>query len=740
MVAKARSQKIAKFAIYMVVVVLVNFAAVTLFYRIDLTANRAYSISAASRQVVSTLTEPLTINVFFTRNLPAPHNNTERYLRDLLEEYAIYANRYFNYRFYDVSAEQGDVGAMARSNQELARSYGINPIQIQVIDEDQVKFQQAYMGLVILHGDLIERIPTITATDQLEYQLTTSITKLNRKISALMRLQGKIDIKLFLSSSLKQVADQIGLPDLMSLPQKIEEAVKQLNPRYFNLLEFRSLDPSIDGNAAEELESKKYNVLSLRWPNIEKENIAAGTGSVGLVLEHAERNALIPMITVLRLPIIGTRYQMVDPDELENLIAESIESLIDINEDIGYLADKGTLPLNRPPGLPPGAPQSEPALTAFRDIVSRSYSIKNVSVGDGSIPSNLGCLVVARPVEKFTDYELFVIDQYLMGGGNLALFLDAFNEIFPSGPQGMGMPQGPRYVPLQTGIEKLLEHYGLRIRPAYVMDKESYRQELPDRMGGGDRPIYFAPLIQPRMVNHDLDFMKNIKSLVAVKVSPVEAIEDRVRQNELTGHRLFSSSERSWEMRDRINLNPELIFPPQSDKDLQSFPLAYLLEGEFPSYFEGKSIPVKTAADDTEDSSKAETDSEATTAADQPAKPLSAEIESQGGFIARGKPGKIFLIGSSEMIGDNVIDPQGQSANAVFIMNVIDALNSRSDIAVMRAKRQQLNPLDETGPGTRTFVKAFNIAGLPVLVVSFGIITWFRRASRKRRIQEMFQR
>ena len=92
------------------------------------------------------------------------------------------------------------------------------------------------------------------------------------------------------------------------------------------------------------------------------------------------------------------------------------------------------------------------------------------------------------------------------------------------------------------------------------------------------------------------------------------------------------------------------------------------------------------------------------------------------------------------MIGDNVIDPQGRSPNAVFIMNVIDALNNRSDIAVMRAKKQQLNPLDETGPGTRTIVKAFNIAGLPVLVVGFGVVTWFRRASRKRRIQEMFQK
>ena len=735
MVANIRSKKIAKFVIYLVVVVLVNVAAVTLFLRFDVTENRVYSISAASRQVVKTLTEPLTINVFFTRNLPAPHNGTERYLRDLLEEYSIYANRYFNYRFYNVSAEEGDVGAIARSNQELARSYGINPIQIQVIDEDQVKFQQAYMGLVILHADLIERIPTITATDQLEYQLTTAIMKLNRKISALMRLEGKIDIKLFLSSSLKQVADQIGLQQLMEVPSKLEAVVSQLNPRYFDRLAYRYMDPSTEAAAVKELESKQYSVLSLRWPKIEKNNIPAGTGSIGLVLEHGQRSKVVPLVSVLRLPLIGTRYQLVELGELENLIAESIESLIDINEDIGYLADKGTLPLNQPPAMPPGSPQPQQALNAFRSVVSDSYSLKNVSLQNGGIPPNLGCLIIARPTETFSDYELYLIDQHLMRGGNLALFVDPFNEIFAPSPQGFGTPRGPSYVPLQTGLEKLLEHYGLRIQPSYVMDRECYRQELPAQMGGGDRPIYFAPLIQNRMINQDLDFMMNIKQLVAVKVSPVDAIEDRIRQNGLTAHRMFSSSQQSWEMRDRINLNPELIFPPSSDKDMRSFDLAWLVEGEFPSYFEGKSIPEKTPAEEGDEDKQADQPA----GGDQPASGLSAEVETVGGFIARGQPGRIFLIGSSEMIGDNVIDPQGRSVNAVFILNVLDALNNRSDIAVMRAKKQQFNPLDETGPATRTFVKAFNIAGLPVLVVGFGMIIWFRRASRKKRIQEMFQ-
>ena len=58
----------------------------------------------------------------------------------------------------------------------------------------------------------------------------------------------------------------------------------------------------------------------------------------------------------------------------------------------------------------------------------------------------------------------------------------------------------------------------------------------------------------------------------------------------------------------------------------------------------------------------------------------------------------------------------------------------------MRSKEQRFNPLEETRPGIRTFVKTFNIAVLPILVVLFGFLVWFLRHSRKKRIQMMFQK
>ncbi len=743
---KIRSEKYLKLLIYLTVIILINLAGITLFFRLDLTGNKIYSISKASQQVVATLSEPLTINVFFTKNLPAPHNNTERYLHDLLEEYGIYANRYFNYRFYDVSPDEGDTRPETRANQELAKNYGINPIQIQVIDEDEVKFQKVYMGLVLIHGDLIERIPTITSTASLEYQLTSAIVKLNNKISALLALKGKIGVKLFLSSSLEQVASQIGLQNLPELPRQIEEVVAKLNEKLFNKLEYTYLNPSRDQKAVDELVSRKIDVLSLKWPNLPRQNITAGNGSVGLVLEYNDRMATVQLVNVLNLPIIGTRYELIGEEELKDIINENVESLIDINEDLGYLADKGTLPLSPPRGVNPAAQQPQEALNSFRTIVSQTYSIKNVNLNDGRIPSSLNCLVIARPTAKFTEYDLFQIDQFLMRGKNLAIFLDSFNEIFTQTPGAMGlMNPGPQYIPIDTGLEKLLSHYGISIKNSYVMDENCYEQEMPQQLGGGRKPIYFAPLIQNRMINKDLAFMKNIKQLVVLKISPLELIGDRIKENGISAHRLFASSEKSWEMRGRINLNPNFIFPPQSEKDLQSYDLAYLLEGEFPSYFKGKSIPVKEPVKDEDKaagntSQSGEEKPDADLASDQQSPAIQAEIESESGFLPAGKPGKILLIASAEMLKDNVIDPQGRSANAIFILNSLDALNNRENIAVMRSKKQSFNPLVDTGLGTKTFVKTFNIAGLPVLVVIFGVLVWFRRVSRKRRIQEMFKK
>jgi ABC-2 type transport system permease protein len=329
-----------------------------------------------------------------------------------------------------------------------------------------------------------------------------------------------------------------------------------------------------------------------------------------------------------------------------------------------------------------------------------------------------------------------------MKGNSVALFLDMFKEVMPQNQQGLRLNnQGPVYLPVQTGLEKLLNHYGIRINASYVMDENCFQQKLPAQMGGGERPIYFAPLIQKENISQSLNVIKSIKGLVTVKASPVFLDEAVAKKSGLTAHRLFASSDDSWEMKGRINLNPMFIRPPQSSEEKKSFPLAYLLEGSFDSYFQGKPIPEKVSQKDQE---APKADGQKDAAADdekEPAKPDPelAGIQSEGVFIPKGKPGKLLVVGSAEIFKNNIMDKDGRSPNDMLVLNLVDYLNGKEDIALMRSKEQRFNPLDDVSAAAKTFIKSFNIIGLPILVILFGLFVWLRRHARKGRIQMIFK-
>jgi ABC-2 type transport system permease protein len=739
-----------KFLLYVVVIFLLNLVSATLFVRFDLTRDGLYSISKISKKVVSTLSEPLTIHVFFTKNLPAPHNNTERYLEDLLKEYAIAANHFFNYQFHNVSAQDEETGKAVNENQELASNYGIYPVQIQKIEKDEVKFQKAYMGMALIYGDMVERIPTITSTDGLEYKITTAMQKMNNKIGALLRLPEKIQIKLVLSSSLNIVAPYINISGLADMPAKFETLVNKLNEKNYGKLAFSYQDPTAEPALLPGL--KKANLFQLQWEGQKDQQgkeIPGGMGVAGIVMQNSQKSLSIPLIRVLRIPLIGDQYQLESMETMEKNLGAGIESMLDINENIAYLADFGTPSLQGNMGAP-NQPQ-EQNLQNFYGLVSENYSLKPVNLKEEDIPANLNCLIIAGPKEEFSDYALFKIDQFLMQGKSLAVLLDSFNEIVPGQNQSYTNPnQGPLYIPLNTGLEKLLSHYGIASKKSYVLDENCYKQRMDANYGGGEQPIYFAPLISPPNIDEHYDFMKNIERLIMLKISPLEIDQAKVKEFGLNARTLFSSSAKAWEMSGQINLNPYFIQKPEGDGQQKSYPLACILSGDFPSYFAGKPIPEKPLKPEEkkpettkpEDKTATAKKPELKTEVKAEAKPDidMSKIKAAGTIIAKGKAGKIFLIGTSEIIKNNLLDQAGESPNALFLLNLLDFLNNREDVAVMRSKQQRLNLMGEIKGGTKTFVKTFNIVGLPILVVLAGILVWIKRKNRQKRIQLLFRK
>ena len=156
------------FALFILLLILVNIVSYKSFIRIDLTAPKSYSLSKGSKSLVKNLEEPLSIRVFFDENLPAPYNSVSQYVKDILQEYKGAANKNFSVAFMDVTKPE---------NIELARDLGFQQIQIQEVKNNEVGFKQAYMGLAITYGDNIEIINPITSSDGFEFMLTSKISK-----------------------------------------------------------------------------------------------------------------------------------------------------------------------------------------------------------------------------------------------------------------------------------------------------------------------------------------------------------------------------------------------------------------------------------------------------------------------------------------------------------------------------------------------------------------------------------
>lgn len=703
MMININKSKWIKFILYFVVIVLVNLVSNTLFFRIDLTENKVYSLSDASTRLVSSLEEPLTVKVFLSENLPQPYNNLEQQMKDLLEEYSLEGNQYFNYSVYFLDQEGTSTDEKGRDLRTVASEYGIPAIQIQNVEQDEVKLQTVYMGMVIVQGDIVEVIPSLADESNPEYKITNTIDRISRKSGTFLAMTESIEVKLLLSPALFELSDEIG-----NYPDNFKSVVTKLNKANFNKVHYSLVDPT----TLSEQQISSYGLNTINLESGSENNAVSTKAYAGVVVQYGDDSSTV---NLLNKSLFG--YSMTGAGELEQPLNDIIEKISGINQSIGYLSDHGTPALySNPYGQ-----QSGISLGNFNNLLSQTYNVKSVTL-DG-IPEDIKTLIIAGPTEPFTDWELFQIDQFLMKGGSLALFLDSFTEKMPSQQEQMyGMM--PSYTPLDTGLGKLLKKYGVDLQSSYVMDEQCYVQRGGDGMGGyKETPIYFAPKISMDNIDNDVSFMKNIKGLIMLNTSPLELRSPE--EGAFTSKVLFSSSDRSWNVSENINLYNPLSISPPSDSEKLSQPLAVLLEGSFNSFFEKNNLPVAPLP------AEKDNDSSLTVESDN--------LYDTEGFFPQSDKSRIFVLGSSAALGDNILDSEGVSPNAMMVQNVIDYLNNREDYALMRSKGQGYNPLMETTPAAKRFIKTVNIIVLPILIIVFGLVMWFLWGTRRKKIEMKFR-
>lgn len=173
-----------------------NVVSVALFGRLDLTRDKQFTLSDASKETVRNLSQPVTVQAYFTKDLPPPYSTNARYVKDLLEEYYTASSDNFRYEFIDPLAEETDedkekkkdvkqdiFGRQVREATTVEKelqTLGIPSVQVRVNEDDKLEVKRAYMGIAVRVGDKHEVLPVVSDTATLEYDLTTLMRKVAR--------------------------------------------------------------------------------------------------------------------------------------------------------------------------------------------------------------------------------------------------------------------------------------------------------------------------------------------------------------------------------------------------------------------------------------------------------------------------------------------------------------------------------------------------------------------------------
>jgi gliding-associated putative ABC transporter substrate-binding component GldG len=153
------------------IVIVLNLLAEEFHLRLDLTEDRQYTLSSATKQIIDNLEEPVTIKAYFSKDLPPHIAKTRSDFQDLLIEYANRSDEQIIYEFVNPNEKE--------SIEQEATQNGIRPVLINVREKDQVKQQKAFLGAVVHLGDKKEVIPFIQPGAAMEYALSTAIKKIS---------------------------------------------------------------------------------------------------------------------------------------------------------------------------------------------------------------------------------------------------------------------------------------------------------------------------------------------------------------------------------------------------------------------------------------------------------------------------------------------------------------------------------------------------------------------------------
>jgi gliding-associated putative ABC transporter substrate-binding component GldG len=383
---------------------------------------------------------------------------------------------------------------------------------------------------------------------------------------------------------------------------------------------------------------------------------------MGLALVYGDREEVIGAVT--------------NTDTLEYELARAVKKLV-VDEEprvIGWSTGHGE------PDLATGTGPLE----ALRNRLGEDGPLASVPLGGaGLIPDEVDALFVVGPQKPLSERALWQLDQFLMRGGALAVFLSNTRPDLRT----------LRPVSVYHGLDLLMGHYGVQVNRDVVVDRtQNGVMRFPARQGRSivQLPVNYPLIPRATVLNPESPVTRGLDSMLFPFTSSLMVAE--ALAPEVSASVLVSSSAASGRIRGVRTIDPTAYKVVAPGEERGSFPLVVALTGAWPSWFADREIPAPPA--------------ESGGAAEDPATRLRT-----------GAPTRLVVSGSADMVANNL----------PFVLNLADWLVQDESLIAIRSKVVKLPTLAPQDEGSTTLLKLANLLGGPLLLLLVGGVRWWLR-------------
>ena len=499
-------------------------------------------------------------------------------------------------------------------------------------------------------------------TDDKRYTISSS-TK-----NVLKRLDDVVTINAYFSREPAQIAQ---------IRRDVRDVLDEYRA-FSNKLQIDVIDPSDDEGEKNKLQF--MGIPELQVNVFEKDKMQVANVYMGLAVIYEDKKEILPVVR--------------NTFTLEYDLTSAILKVTRTEEKtVGFLSGHNELDIDDPQRF-----------GEMRRELGKQYNVKKVPIDGGKeIDGDVATLVVAGPKQSLTEREKYEIDQFIMGGGRAIFLVDSIH-----------IPEGSLQAnPLTTGLNDLLEHYGVRLGNDLVQDIS--QGQLSYTQGyfrvTSDYPYFVRILKQFRFrsgeiskgLSDDSIVTSQLESLTLNWASSLELLSNE--EDGIETIALAKTTGESWTVQSPYDIAPnaQLRSPSSARK---SHTVAASLSGVFKSFYADKDIP--PALDEAQTETPASEDRTTKTESD---------------------PTQIVVVGNSAFL------QFGGQNELTFFFNTIDWLTLGDDLIHIRSHGVTDRPLKEVSEGEKLFLKFANIAGVPIVAIAFGLIRYLLRRRAKRLVE-----